>query len=115
MVTVWKSSWRKSVRGDHVRPPSVVRHRPPVSAAAYMVTLLGLSGSRVGSTAMALIRPVAGGAPGAWPTAIGDGPMDVQVWPLSGIDADGTVRSSSRSRVFHRNSGRRESGARRRG
>src|SRR5436309_13964965 len=82
----WTAVSEKSVRGDQVLPPSAVRQTPPVSAAANMT--LG----SLGSTAMPLSRPVAVGAPGDWPAAIGAGPMLVQVNPLSGIELDGRAR-----------------------
>src|SRR5690242_432286 len=89
MAMAWNSVLVWSVRGDQVCPPSVVRQMPPVSVAAYMTF-----GSD-GSTAMPLRRPVDDGLPGAWPVAIGEGPMGVQVRPFRGIEMDGRSRASN--------------------
>jgi hypothetical protein len=67
----------------------------------------------VGSTAMPFSRPVEEGDPGAWPTEIGAGPTAVQVEAFSGIEVDGTVRSSNRSRESRPDSGPRRAGERR--
>src|SRR3954470_13402895 len=106
MAWICDASW--SVRGDQVKPPLVVRQMPPVSEATYMTF-----GSD-GSTAMPLSRPVDDGLPGAWPAEIGEGPIGVQVNPLSGMELEGTSRvshASSRSRV--RSDGRRRVAGRR--
>src|SRR5438874_2396997 len=81
---------------------------PPVSAAVYM--MLGL----FESTAMSFTRPVDVGEPGDWPTAMGDGPIDVQVNPLSGIEMDGRSRFSHRSTPSLVRAGRRIGAGRRR-
>src|SRR3954451_12504820 len=52
----------------------------------------------VGWVAMATVRPLEDRVPGAVPLLIGADPSAVQLEVLSGIDVDGVVRSSRRSR-----------------
>src|SRR5438067_6330509 len=65
---------------------------PPESAATYMTPR-----ASVGSTTTPFTRPVEDGEPGAWPNAIGEGPIAVHVFAFNGMDVDGTVRSSNSS------------------
>src|SRR6476646_10701126 len=65
-----------------------------------------------GSRATPLRRPVEEGLPGDWPSAIGEGPIGVQVKPFKGIELEGTVRSSNRSTLRLKRGRRVEAGRR---